>query len=355
MSSTRRLVLILHDLSRTGANVYAHQAVRALADNHSILVVALSGGPMLGDFQKLCRIEAFQHQNREGIRGKALKSIEQRKIKGLIRSFKPDQIIANTVLSIKHVHELKPDGVDTIGLVHEGPVILDEHGSSLGEALSGLSWIVTVSQFAAKGISKSFPQAPIAEVVYAQTSLREPVSLGKPFVIGASGAPTHIKGVFLWLELADTLSQTYGDAVQFRWIGVHADSFETRRIQYEIDKRGLSDKVTLVAAVDDPFDEYAKFDLLTVTSIEETGPLVALECMSMGIPVVYFQSTGGPSELVGDAGVPVDHYSAAAMAKAIGPVIENSESWSELSERSRSRCQEFSFDRFQADLLKALK
>jgi glycosyltransferase involved in cell wall biosynthesis len=52
----------------------------------------------------------------------------------------------------------------------------------------------------------------------------------------------------------------------------------------------------------DPAPWYARMDALALTSISEAQPLVALEAMAAGVPVVA-TDVGGCREVVGDAGV----------------------------------------------------
>jgi glycosyltransferase involved in cell wall biosynthesis len=84
-----------------------------------------------------------------------------------------------------------------------------------------------------------------------------------------------------------------------------------------ISKLGLDDVVELVAETDRPYEHFARFDILAMSSWEDSAPLVVLEAMAMGIPVVCFAPTGGPAEEVGEAGVVIPSISPRLMAEAI--------------------------------------
>jgi glycosyltransferase involved in cell wall biosynthesis len=78
---------------------------------------------------------------------------------------------------------------------------------------------------------------------------------------------------------------------------------------------GLGDRV-MFTGVTDPQPWYARMDVLALTSLTEAQPLVALEAMAAGVPVVA-TDVGGCREAIGAAGLltaPGDH---AATARAI--------------------------------------
>ena len=64
---------------------------------------------------------------------------------------------------------------------------------------------------------------------------------------------------------------------------------------------GLADRVTFTGETD-PAPWYAAMDLLALTSVTEAQPLVALEAMAAGVPVVA-SDVGGCREAIGDAGL----------------------------------------------------
>ena len=65
-------------------------------------------------------------------------------------------------------------------------------------------------------------------------------------------------------------------------------------------------------------------DLLALTSREDPCPLVNMEAMESGLPVVAFDGAGGAPEVLGDAGVCVPYLDVAAMAAAVRELLVRS-------------------------------
>ena len=94
----------------------------------------------------------------------------------------------------------------------------------------------------------------------------------------------------------------------------------------------LAGRVRFLGNVDDPVERMRGWTLALVSSVEpEAGPLVLLEAMSIGMPVVATDH-GGPPEVLGDAGLLVPPGDPAAMAEAIRTLLDD--------EALRRRCAE---------------
>ncbi len=139
------------------------------------------------------------------------------------------------------------------------------------------------------------------------------------------------KGLEVLLE-ALALLRSRGRSVRLRAVG----SFETP--EYESHVKQLAGQLNLQAAIDwagfarDVDDELARMDLFVLPSLFGEGlPMVVLEAMSAGLPVVASAVPGVP-EAVRDGveGLLVEPANAAALAAAIERFVCHEVSWTEL-------------------------
>lgn len=104
---------------------------------------------------------------------------------------------------------------------------------------------------------------------------------------------------------------------------------------------GIADRVELVGA-DDPVRHLQEAALVVVPSRWEGLPLVLLEAMACGAPVVASSAAG--VDALGDAGVVVplaeDDLFVATLADAMRELLESPEQRAELGRRARSRAEE---------------
>lgn len=131
-------------------------------------------------------------------------------------------------------------------------------------------------------------------------------------LIGACGTADKRKGVDLWLEIVERVMSEAGDSdLHFIWIGGEEpplfDAWSTRT--------KLGERVTFTGSLENPYEWMASLDMFTLTSRADQFPLVVLEAMNLGLPVVGFD-VGGVRDQVAEAGwlVPVGDCEAAARA-----------------------------------------
>jgi glycosyltransferase involved in cell wall biosynthesis len=94
-----------------------------------------------------------------------------------------------------------------------------------------------------------------------------------------------------------------------------------------IDELDLKDSVVLAGPVRNLGDEMANASMYALSSQREGFPMVLLEAMGKGLPVVSFDCPTGPREIVTDRenGLLVPHQDVEALAGAINEMIEDEE------------------------------
>ncbi len=153
---------------------------------------------------------------------------------------------------------------------------------------------------------------PVAEVAataeeVAAARRRAGIPPGVP-VVGAVGVRAWRKGADLFVQLAAEVAARRPDLdVHFLWVGSHDESAHFRRLEDDVARAGLADRLHLVADVPRPAPFQAAMDVFVLTSREDPFPRVALEAAALARPIAAFDS-GGVEELLAEAGTGVVGY-----------------------------------------------
>lgn len=110
---------------------------------------------------------------------------------------------------------------------------------------------------------------------------------------------------------------------------------------------GLTDSVTLNAPTDRIADEYAASSMLVMTSHYEGFPMVMIEAMSAGLPVVTFDYKCGPRDIIthNSDGLIVPDGDSDAMAESILALMSDDSRRAALGKRAMSVADRFSEER----------
>ncbi|GII58315.1 hypothetical protein Pth03_67040 [Planotetraspora thailandica] len=97
------------------------------------------------------------------------------------------------------------------------------------------------------------------------------------------------------------------------------------KLEASIEKHGLVGKVILEGAMKEVGPELAKASMFVLSSRHEGMPMVILEAMSKGLPVVSFDCPTGPAELIthGHDGLVIDFKKIVPLAEGICTLIED--------------------------------
>jgi glycosyltransferase involved in cell wall biosynthesis len=112
-----------------------------------------------------------------------------------------------------------------------------------------------------------------------------------------------------------------------------------------IEELGLGDSVVLEGNVETPVTAYHAATIVALTSISEGFPVVILEAMACGRPIVC-TNVGGVAEAVADAGIVVAPRDPRAVARACVTLLADDELRSRMAKAARARVLElFTLDR----------
>lgn len=139
------------------------------------------------------------------------------------------------------------------------------------------------------------------------------------FTITTCGRISHEKGFDLAVEAAEFLKQ---NDVPFRWLFI-GDGDDRTKIEDMIVNKGLQDCIEITGFQENPYSFMAQGDIYVQTSYEEAQPLVLLEAMVLGKPIVSTKTVGGQYILDnGNKGV-LTGFSGKEIGEAVLNLIQN--------------------------------
>ena len=148
------------------------------------------------------------------------------------------------------------------------------------------------------------------------------------------------KGVDLFVQTAaGVLSQAGTESVHFVWIG-DGTVDDTRWIVHDIDALPCRDRIHLVSSKPDIQPYFEASDIYVLSSREDPYPIVCVQAMAAGLPVIAFDDVGGaPEALVDGTGVVVPFLDTGAMAQSILDLIRDDAARARMGQAARQRAE----------------
>lgn len=118
-------------------------------------------------------------------------------------------------------------------------------------------------------------------------------------------------------------------------------------LQEMVDNEGLSNSVHIKAPVKNIVEEYLHSSILVMTSHYEGFPMVMLEAMSCGLPVVTFDYKCGPKDIIADGenGLLVKDGDIGGLAEAMMRLMKDNSIRQRLGEQARKVTEKYSQER----------
>jgi glycosyltransferase involved in cell wall biosynthesis len=189
---------------------------------------------------------------------------------------------------------------------------------------------------------------------------------------GLGGAPSDLAGKVVlaagrlsWQKGFDRLIRAFQHVAPLEpeWVlRICGTGRHQERLQRRIDSAGLSERVCLVGAVDDLAAEMERASLFVLSSRFEGFPLVLIEAMSKGLPLVAFDCLTGPADIVenGRVGYLVPEGDCQALGEAILELIRDEPKRRRFGAEAFERARQYDisvigvrWDRLLADLIPA--
>ena len=358
--SSPKILLVGHDAFPSGAQHLLLNIGKTLrsAFNIEVEYLLLQGGAMETEYASVAPLTV-------------LKQVSE--IPATLRHFREKGFtaaVANTTASGRATKFLVEMGFRTTSLVHELPRILHERNledvarMAIGSAQS----VVFASEFVRDRLVEAFGLDASDErfLIRAQGSYKqiepapaEALLVRKEFgiapadkmVLGVGYADLR-KGFDLFLQVWNLVRQRNPN-VHFCWAG-GIDPGLHEWLGPEIKRAEATGRFHLAGFRSDMQALYSASDVYALTSREDPFPTVALEALSVGVPVVAFQDSGGiPGFLVKESvGRVVPYCDVPAMAQAVEKFLRWAPSEAECARMTEIIQTNFAFPDYVRDLLR---
>jgi glycosyltransferase involved in cell wall biosynthesis len=252
----------------------------------------------------------------------------------------------------------RADGVRLVGQDHQnfptrfrGPA----QAAVLRTALPALDAFVVLTEADAADYRRELPDAPDVRVI--RNALPWPVpgtpaSLGTKVVV-AAGRLVREKGFGRLLDAFAPVARAHPD-----WqLHVYGDGPLRPALTARVDRLGLAGQIRLPGYADDLVGVLAGASVFAMTSRTEGFPMVLIEAMSAGVPLVSFDCPRGPGEIVdhGRNGLLVGDGDVPAFTAALARLVEDDALRRRCGARARQDAHRYAADRVVRDWLDLLE
>lgn len=357
-----RVLLVTHEASRSGAPRVAVLVARALVEQgHSVRVLSRAPGPLLADFAAAAPTSVeFLYRVR-----RRLRSIKAARLLALfvdtllvtltLLRRQPDLVYVNSTaaaiylrparwlvrLRVLHVHESgslaarflaaarAPRWPNGVTLVACSPSVQADLAALTGQSADAITMLPSVPDE--------------SQVVRQAAEPPDHTYSADELVVGTCGTVEHRKGADLWVEVAKKVRLELADRpIRFVWVG---------DIVQPVSPNVQNLNVEFVGPSPNPYAHMRRFDIVTLPSRDDPFPLVVLEAMLLGTPVVAF-AVGSVATQVGDAGIVVTPEDTDAFASGVVRLLSDDNERQRLGTAAHARVMDhYSTSAFAAALV----
>ncbi len=213
-------------------------------------------------------------------------------------------------------------------------------------SVSGVSRIIPVSASLSRYlINEGFDPAKIRLVpngVPTPGPLAKRPTPGSQWTVGMIALFRSRKGVDILLRAASLLRSS-GKDIRIRAVGPFDSVDYEGQVMTLSDELGMSQHVDWVGFTQDISNELSKMDALVLPSLYGEGmPMVILEAMAMGVPVVASEVEGIPEVLgEGSSGILVPPGDVTALAETLCGLIDDAYDWQVLRRDAYARQSQY--------------
>jgi GT2 family glycosyltransferase/glycosyltransferase involved in cell wall biosynthesis len=356
-SSRRDVLLISHDLSLSGAPIMvSHLAKWCKA--HGIFVVVMSpvDGPLRETFVDpdipliIDPLLATGYETFTKF-GCGLPVKSHRSFIRFARDF--DCIVASTIFAAPLIRDARAEAIPHIWWIHEG--LVGDHflkKYSVLPGIVGLAERIITPDKSSRGIYQAFARRPIRVLPYGIPDFGEKLVSSQEPRVGRLrflllGTIEHRKGQPTLLEALRYLPLDVLDRSEFLIVGrphdaklaaqVRAAAENSAHLQYH-ETVGHQDALALIQET----------DVMLCASSDETGPLILIEAMALGKPILSTKvGVVGENLIADEDALFVDAGDAIALAGAIQRLVQDPDLLQKLATNARNAYERyFGLERF---------
>ncbi len=199
--------------------------------------------------------------------------------------------------------------------------------------------IISVSNFEKENLLQLGVRKELIQTIYNGVDLDQfsfqPQQSQETFNIGILARLSKEKNHKLFLTIANELK----DMEHFTF-HIAGDGPERDFVEKEMKNLKLSHKVKVLGQVSNPYEFICNMDLLLLTSFREVFPMVVIEAMATGTPIVSVD-IGGIKEAIVDheTGILISHHSEKEFAEKIMLLHDNEDLRQDLGSTARKKVE----------------
>lgn len=352
----KRILIITHEASRTGAPLVMLYLVRWLRQNRPDLVVdvlALKGGAIEEDFRaaasdlviwkapappaygillrairKGLRIVGLQHvPTNDEVKEAMLAELAGRGY---------DVVLSNSLASIPvgvRIKQLAGSRPLLISFIQELQMVIRQLLPDLPKYIPFVDRFWAVSELGRQNLIRNWGvPADQIEVQYVTAMVNSHVEKASSarsdgtFRVGGVGSVVMRKGYDLFIQVASWVNRNHPE---FNWKFIWAGGiypYDRPLIEHDVQHAGLEGVVEFVGELEDPSAIYRELDVFLLPSREEPFGLVCIEAGTMGNPIICFEGVTGAAEIMQNGGGKVVPYlNVEAMSRAVVAYAQDAE------------------------------
>lgn len=302
------VLFINHEESRTGAPRIVFEIAKAAMNKYSIAVISKMKGGMTGEFHSTFKNKVFYpHEMFETRDRHELARI-------MLEKLKPKLVYVNSIVSYEYALEAKQLGIPVIFHIHEMASAFEiaVHKESHEVFASLADIFIVVSESTKRDLVKimKVPEEKIRlihEFIDGQNVLKLAKAQAENVVedmlgiesddilIVSMGTFDKRKGGDYFLKISEQITkfnQKNNTKVKMLWIGRRPRSHDLLSSMF----KDYSNHFIHVDETENPFPFLKRAHVFFLASREDPFPLVVLESMTLGKPVVTFKKSGGAVE-----------------------------------------------------------
>lgn len=324
---TTDILFVNHEESRTGAPRIVFDVASYAKDHWKVAMVSLAGGSMRRTFKDM-----FGEVIHPSELYPTLAEAEQ--ATQILEKVKPRLVYVNSIGTHHFARAAKTLGIPVIFHVHELDIAFQivfskrerAHIKELADTFIAVSqpvYDLLVHRYECDASRVHLLHAFVDRERIARESRALPPAHvrselkqqpGEVLVMGL-GMFIYRKGADVFMQVAKKLRER-GLPCRFVWIG--SRPFKE---PFMADFSTYAPYFSLLQEKENPFPYLATADIFVLPSREDPFPLVTLEAMALGKPVVVFKDAGGIKDAVQDAGIVVDTFDVDAFADAVEMLV----------------------------------
>ena len=325
--SARPVAMALHDATLSGASVAALRAVPALteagwrfafwvpAPGGAFEWLAERGAEVHGQFKPLGPGLGYMREPPGIVRRIALAPGYLRTFRAFLDSAHAELVHANSVFSFVEAGYARRAGFPTLLHLHDAVPPGWKLRAASALARRGVDDAIAASKACASLYSRAgWTPTVVYESASVPAQLADIRERPRPFVVGTIGAISPRKGTDVFVRAAQRLAAADG-AFEFWLVGSADDPLERQwaaRVLHDAAEAGINHLPRIVVP-----EVLPRWDAFVLASRGDPCPLVMLEAMALGLPVIGARSGGITEQVTPECGMLVDPDDPAALAEAI--------------------------------------